>query len=397
MAPMRRLVPLALFLTAFVWFGPAAAQSASPDPSAKEAASTTDAARTVDALAVDERGWPVGDDPAAVADAAVGAWLERPAPTIAELAGRPAEEVCAALPTLVANPPPAAGTEVRLEERRAAPVADPEAEASFTYAAVRPGDVLDVVQVDLRRSGESWTVARIGFRVDPATVGRPWLQTPTASFAFVALSVLVLLGLLRPSPLRRALAHAGDTVRRHRRTVVGTMIVLYTVFGLGVLSGSGLPDACGEAVMVVVQQAVGQLGATEAYGSGDVARAAVVTFYQNFVVVTFSVHFLLSMLLGAPTYLLAIPQFFLLGVPFGLLGGASPLALLPVIALVAIELTAYFLVVSGGGIVLGTLFRRGFGAYPEAVRRAASLLVPSGLLLLFGAWYEAVVLIVFGI
>jgi len=69
-----------------------------------------------------------------------------------------------------------------------------------------------------------------------------------------------------------------------------------------------------------------------------------VTFYQNFVVVTFSVHFLLSMLLGAPTYLLALPQFFLLGVPFGLLGGASPLALLPVIVLVAIELTAYFLI-----------------------------------------------------
>ncbi|MFN2321609.1 MAG: hypothetical protein ABR510_01440 [Trueperaceae bacterium] len=392
---MRRLVPLALLLMAFVWLGPAAAQSAPPDPVAADAAAvgaTTDAV-----LAVDDRGWPVGDDPEVVADAAVGVWLERPAPTIAELAGRPVEEVCAALPALVANPPPTAGTEVRLAERRPASVADSEAEASFTYAAVRPGDVLDVVQVDLVRSDGAWSVARVGFRVDPASVGRAWLQTPIASFAFVALSVLVLLGLLRPSPLRRALAHARDTVRRHRRTVVGTMIVLYVVFGLGVLSGSGLPDACGEAVMVVVQQAVGQLGATDAYGSGDVARAAVVTFYQNFVVVTFSVHFLLSMVLGAPTYLLAIPQFFLLGVPFGLLGGASPLALLPVIALVAIELTAYFLVVSGGGIVLGTLFRRGFGAYPEAVRRAASLLVPSGLLLLFGAWYEAVVLIVFGL
>ena len=386
MAPMRRLAPLALLLTALLWLGPATAQQASADPAPSD-----------DALALDARGWPVGDDPAAVADAAVTVWLERPAPTIAELAGRPAEEVCAALPGLVANPPPAAGTEVRLTERRVAPVADAASEASFTYAAVRPGDVLDVVQVDLRRSEDAWTVARVGFRVDPATVGRPWLQTPGARLVFIALSVLALLGLLRPSPLRRALAYAGDTVRRHRRTVVGTMVVLYAVFGAGVLSGGTLPDACGDAVLLVAQDAVGQLGATEAYGSGDVARAAVVTFYQNFVVVTFSVHFLLSMLLGVPTYLLAIPQFFLLGIPFGLIGGASPLALLPVIALVAIELTAYFLVVSGGGIVLGTLFRRGFGAYPEAVRRAASLLVPSGLLLLFGAWYEAVVLIVFGI
>jgi fumarate reductase subunit C len=392
MERMRRLVPFVLLLAAWFWFGAAAAQDGPADPAAVDPPISDTAA-----LPLDERGWPYGDDPAAVADAAVTAWLERPAPTIADLAGRPAEEVCAALPGLVANPPPAAGTEVRLAERRAADVADPAAEASFTYAAVRPGDVLDVVQVDLTRTEEAWTVARVGFRVDPATTGRPWLQTPTASFAFVVLSALVLLSLLRPGPLRRALARAGETIRLHRRTVVGTMVVLYAVFGLGVLSGTTLPDACGEAVLVVVQDAVGQLGATAAYASGDVARAAVVTFYQNFVVVTFSVHFLLSLLLGAPTYLLAVPQFFLLGVPFGLLGGASPLALLPVIALVAIELTAYFLVVSGGGIVLGTLFRRGFGAYPEAVRRAASLLVPSGLLLLFGAWYEAIVLILGGI
>ncbi|MDF1524438.1 MAG: hypothetical protein P1P87_16675, partial [Trueperaceae bacterium] len=165
----------------------------------------------------------------------------------------------------------------------------------------------------------------------------------------------------------------------------------------GVLTGGGLPDACGEAVLEVVEGATTQLGAVSAYASGDVARAAVVTFYQNFVVVTFSLHFLLSLLLGAPTYLLAIPQFFVLGVPFGLLGGGDAASLVPVVALVVVELTAYFLVVSGGGILLGTLFRRGFGAYPDAVRRAASLLVPSGLLLLFGAWYEALLLIVFGI
>lgn len=379
MGPMRRLLAFVLFLTALAGGVPAAAQGA-PEP----------------ALALDDRGWPVGDEAGAVADAAVVAWLERPAPTLVELAGRPTEEVCAALPALVRNPPPPAGTEVRLDDRRAGSVADPEVEATFTYAAVRPGDVLDVVQVDLRREGADWTVARVGFRVDPAASGRVWLQTPAASWAFVALSALVVVLLLRPSPLRRALATARDTVRRHRRTVVATQVLLYAVFGLGVLAGSGLPDACGEAVLVVVADAVGQLGATEAYGSGDVARAAVVTFYQNFVVVTLSVHFLLSLLLGAPTYLLAIPQFFVLGVPFGLLGGAAPGDLVPVVVLIALELTAYFLVVSGGGIVLGTLFRRGFGAYPEAARRAASLLVPAGLLLLVGAWYEAILLVAFG-
>jgi hypothetical protein len=148
--------------------------------------------------------------------------------------------------------------------------------------------------------------------------------------------------------------------------------------------------------MAVLENAIGQLGASAAYGSGDVARAAVVTFYQNFVVVTFSVHFFLVLLFGIPSYLVAIPQFFLLGIPFGLLGGTTFFGLVPVLVLLVLELTAYFLVVSGGGVVLGTLFRRGFGAYPQAVRAAASLLVPAGLLLLVGAWYEAILLIAAG-
>jgi hypothetical protein len=393
---MRRPLHLLLVLTLLAVGALALAQGDAPSEAATDGAA--DPPPVAAALEVDERGWPLGEDPAAVADAAVAAWLERPAVSLVELAGRPTEEVCAALPELVANPPPPEGTRVVLEERRQAESDDPDA-ASFTYAAVRPVEVLDVVQVDLTRAGEGevWTVARVGFRVDPAATGRAWLQTPAASLGFVLLSALVLALLLRPSPLRRALATARATVRAHRRTVIATMVLLYATFGAGVLTGGGLPDACGEAVLAVVENATTQLGAVSAYASGDVARAAVVTFYQNFVVVTFSLHFLLSLLLGAPTYLLAIPQFFVLGVPFGLLGGADVAGLVPVVALVLIELTAYFLVVSGGGIVLGTLFRRGFGAYPDAVRRAASLLVPSGLLLLFGAWYEALLLIVFGI
>jgi hypothetical protein len=212
----------------------------------------------------------------------------------------------------------------------------------------------------------------------------------------VLLTLLVVLGLVRPSPLRRALAFGLSTARAHRTTIVVTMALLYGVFGLGALSGAALPPECDVAIMTVLETAVGQLGATAAYGSGDVARAAVVTFYQNFVVVTFSVHFFLVLLFGIPSYLVAFPQFFLLGIPFGLLGGTNFLGLVPVLVLLLLELTAYFLVVSGGGVVLGTLFRRGFAAYPQAVRAAASLLVPAGLLLLIGAWYEAVLVIAAG-
>jgi len=349
--------------------------------------------------ALDDRGWPVGDDPEAVADAAVLAWLEREPVAISELMAMPPEEVCRQLPETLQAPPPPPGTRVVVEDRR--PLAGAEADddrRAYTYAAVRPGDVLDVVQVDLTRGDEGWRVERVAFRTSGELTGvRAWLQTPAASVAFVALTLLVLAGLARPSPLRRGLAMGLATARRHRTTVGLTMGLLYVTFALGAAAGASLPPECDAAVLAVVEGAIDQLGAAQAYGSGEVARAAVVTFYQNFVVVTFSVHFFLTLLLGAPSYLLAVPQFFLLGVPFGLVGGASWLSLVPMILLVVVELTAYFLVISGGGIVLGTVFRRGFGAYPSAARQAASLLVPAGLLLLAGAWYEAVLLVLLGL
>lgn len=348
---------------------------------------------------LDDRGWPVGADPETVADAAVLAWLEREPVAIAELAALPAEEICRRLPETLQAPPPPPGTRVVLEDRRRLELEDaPDDRRAYTYAAVRPGDVLDVVQVDLTRSDAGWRVERVAFRTTGELDGvRAWLQTPAASAAFVALTLLVLFGLARPSPLRRGLAAGLATARRHRTTVALTMGLLYVTFALGAAAGSTLPPECDDAVLAVIEGAIEQLGASQAYGSGDVARAAVVTFYQNFVVVTFSIHFFLTLLLGVPSYLLAVPQFFVLGLPFGLVGAGSLLALVPMVVLIALELTAYFLVISGGGIVLGTIFRRGFGAYPSAARQAASLLVPAGLLLLAGAWYEAVLLVLLGL
>ena len=346
-------------------------------------------------LPLDDRGWPVGDDPETVADAAVLAWLEREPIAISELAALPPEEVCRRLPETLQAPPPPPGTRVVLEDRRLLELEPDDERRAYTYAAVRPGDVLDVVQVDLVPADDGWRVERVAFRTTGELTGvRAWLQTPTASVAFVALTLLVLFGLARPSPLRRGLAMGLATVRRHRTTVALTMGLLYVTFALGAGAGAALPPECDDAVLAIIESAIDQLGAGQAYGSGEVARAAVVTFYQNFVVVTFSVHFFLTLLLGVPSYLLAVPQFFLLGLPFGLVGGSSLASLVPMVVLVALELTAYFLVISGGGIVLGTIFRRGFGAYPSAARQAASLLVPAGLLLLAGAWYEAVLLVV---
>jgi hypothetical protein len=326
-----------------------------------------------------------GDDPAALADEAVRSWLERPQTALGDLVGRDASEVCRLLPELVAAPPPPQGTRVNVEDRRELPIDDPDARR-FTYSAVRPVDRLDVVQVDLEREEDGWRVRSVGFRVDAPDRG--WLASPIAGGIFAGLSLAMLLLLLRPSPLRRALASGVGYVREHRRLVFGTMIALYGAFAAGVWTGAALPPACDDAVMVVLGQALGQVGATDALLAGDPLRLAVTIFYQNFGVVTLLL-FWLGLIFGVPAYLLAFPQFFANGLPFGVLYDVTGVVgLLATVMLIVIELTAYFLVVAGGGMLLATIVRNGFGGFPLALRKTLAMLTIAAVLLVLGAWYE---------
>ncbi len=336
-------------------------------------------------------------DAGATADRAVEAWLAQEPPSFEALARLDTEELCRALPGLLTDPAPPAGTEVRIEDRVERPSDDPDVRV-FTYAAVRPVDQLDVVEVRVRRADGGWVSERVAFRSTTELRGvRAWLQTPAASWFFVGFTLLVLSMLVsRASPLRRWLATSASALREHRRLVTITMIVLYGIFGLGALLGTTLPEGCDEAVLEVVNTAVTSLGATEAYGSGHIGRAAVTTFYQNFVVVTLSVTFTLAALLGVPAYLFAAFSFFAQGIPFGLLGGGGLGEIGLVLVLLVLELTAYFLVVSGGGMLLATIWRKGLGSLPVGFSKLLAMLPVSMLLLLLGAWYEALVVILLG-
>lgn len=362
-----------------------------------------------------------GDDLAADpapqrADEAVQGWLDQPAVTLLPNMSMSAEEICEMLPAVLAGTAPPAGTQVRLEDRVERASDDPELRI-FTYAAVRPGDQLDVVEVRLRQQGTPslpppeadaastepslqplWEVEYVGFRSAQELSGvRAWLQTPTAWWLFVAFSLLVTVQLLtRGSQLRRWLTAGVAVVREHRRLVVVTQVVLYSLFGLGALAGSALPDECEVPILEVVTTAVTSLGATDAYGSGNVARAAVTTFYQNFVVVTLSVTFSLAALFGVPAYLFAGMSFFVQGIPFGLVGGAGPFELLLILILLVLELTAYFLIVAGGGMLLATLFSPGEGRLFNGYRKLLLMVPIAMLLLLAGAWYEPLILMLGG-
>ncbi|MEX2536455.1 MAG: hypothetical protein WD273_12740 [Trueperaceae bacterium] len=331
-----------------------------------------------------------GADPGATANRAVEAWLEQEPPQFAELSRMSPAELCQQLPGLVSTPAPEPGTRVNIDDRREL-ASDDEGVRTYSYSAVRPAGQLEVVQVSLVLEGDEWVAQPVGFRVSSG--GRDWLQQPAVAWLFGLFSIVVLFLLARPSFLRAWLARGMDVIRENRGLVLFTMLLLYGVFALGVVTGSGLPEECTDAALAVVNEAITAVGATEAYGSGNVARAAAVTFYQNFVVVTLSVTFSLALLFGVPAYLLSLVSFFVQAIPFGLVDAfASPQATF-VIVLILIELTAYFLVVAGGGILLRTLIRNGFGAFSLAVSRLALMLPIAMLLLLIGAWYEAAILV----
>ena len=336
---------------------------------------------------------PAGAEEAA--DAAVRDWLARQPLSFDRLSGLDAAQLCRELPGIVTQPPPPAGTDVNLDDRVERTTPDDGEERVFTYAASLQGGQLDVVEVRLRPADQGWEVVRVGFRTDSTLTGvRAWLQTPAASWTFIALSVLTVAMLfVRGSPLRAWLKRTRQAVAEHRRLVIITILALYGVFGLGVLSGSTLPESCDVAVVQIVEGAITSLGATAAYGSGDVPRAAAVTFYQNFVVVTLSVTFALAAVLGVPAYIYAAFSFFVQGVPFGLLGGGDAAQILALFVVLILELTSYFFVVSGGGMLLSTIWRGGFGRLPDGFRKLLSTLPVAMLLLMIGAWFEATALI----
>jgi hypothetical protein len=332
-----------------------------------------------------------GTDPGATADRAVSAWLEQEPPQLARLSQLSPTELCLELPNLVTNPAPEPGTRVNIDDRREL-ATDEEGMKRFSYSAVRPRGQLEVVQVTLEQEGDEWVARRVEYRMSQAG-GRDWLQRPATAWLFGLFSLVVLYLVVTPSFLRTWLARGIVVLRENRGVVLFTMILLYGLFALGVFTGSQLPEECTEAALTVVNQAITAVGASEAYGSGNVARAAAVTFYQNFVVVTLSVTFTLALLFGVPAYLLSMVSFFVQAIPFGLVDAfAGPEAIF-VIVLILLELTAYFLVVAGGGILLRTLVRNGFGALSLAVGRLLLMLPLAMVLLLVAAWYEAAALL----
>ena len=331
--------------------------------------------------------------PAGVADNAVRAWLERAPFNPVSLSTLSPEEVCRQLPTLLNNPAPPAGTTVNFQnrvERESTPTT-----RRYTYPVTFPGERLAVLEVNLKNQDGRWQIENVGIQTNAQAPTIPAvLQGPAAAWIFAAFSLLFIYLLVRPSFFRRWLAEGWGYLREHRRLTILTILLLYGLFGLGVFTGANLPPVCAQTVTQLVEEGVSQLGAAQAYESGNVARAAVVTLYQNFVmgavVTTYGVAFISF---GVLAYILNGARFLALGVPFGFLTQSDPATLLSIAILILVELMAYVLVTAGGGMLLVTLIRGGLAGFRLAFRKLTLMLPIAFLLLVIGAWYEAAIII----
>ncbi len=378
---MRRLFLALLLFTALsaVQGAPTAAGQSQTLPQQTPAAPTAQAGQT--------------RAPAAVADNAVRAWLAREPFDPVTLSSLSPEAVCRQLPTLLNNPAPPAGTTVNFENRVERD-STPEARR-YTYPVTFPGERLAVLEVNLKNQDGRWQIANVGVQTNVQTPTIPAaLQGPVAAWIFAAFSLLFIYLLVRPSFFRRWLAEGWGYLREHRRLTIVTISLLYGLFGLGVFTGANLPPVCAQTVTQLVEEGVSQLGAAQAYESGNVARAAAATLYQNFVmgavVTTYGVAFISF---GVLAYILNGARFLALGVPFGFLTQSDPATLLSIAVLILIELMAYVLVTAGGGMLLVTLIRGGLAGFRLAFRKLTMMLPIAFLLLVIGAWYEAAIII----
>jgi len=216
-------------------------------------------------------------------------------------------------------------------------------------------------------------------------------DSPYIGWIFVAFSLLLLYAALRKTFFRNWLLLGWQAILEHRRLVIGTSILLYGLFALGIATGLALPSECIDMAIEVIGGNLETIGIIEHLQNGDVLKTASITAAWNFVMGAFSTTFIPALLLGIPAYLFNSLRFFALAIPFA--GVFEPQLILHLPTLI-IELMAYILVTAGGGMLLVTLIKKGFRGLPEGIRKLWLMLPLALVLLVIGAWYESFSLIV---
>ncbi|GEM47471.1 hypothetical protein [Deinococcus cellulosilyticus] len=256
------------------------------------------------------------------------------------------------------------------------------------YVYPLEGRVTGNVQVQVGQNAGTWTVQSV--RTTLRNVGIPsWLKAPVFSWIFTALTVVILIGLLVPSPIRRGFVHAWKVAlsRPYRGWFWGTQILLYGSFILGISIAYQDREFARE-LQLYLNSTLSSTGIQQFMTGGVLGLATAITLW-NFVSGTFLTTFLPGLFLGFPAVIFNLFRFTILGI------GLSPALIptshfIPHIPVIVLELQAYIFVASFAVVTTVRIFREGFG---KAVKDYPLALLVAFVFLLLGNWYEAIELL----
>ena len=306
------------------------------------------------------------------------------APTIEEM-------LEAARAEIAFDPPPAEVTVLHETMRSVSEPAAGRWQFDFDYISPeRDG----TVRVTLELRPEGWREVSVLDLDRPRT----WLQAlqdppilahPAAGLVFLALTIAAVASLISPrSVVRRAIVSGVATIRAHPGPYLAASISIYGLFLLGTFLGAGDPGLR-QQIASTVGSALDRLHALSAAArSGSVLHAAAVIFWNNLfsgVGLTAA----LAIPLGILAFVVNGARFLIFGI--ALAPGSAPTALLLLhVPTIIVELQAYILPTAGGAAILTGALRGGWGGFREGLRALGALTALGVLVLVVGAWYEAV-------
>ncbi len=333
--------------------------------------------------------------PEQVANNAVTEWLGQERVSIQSLSGLPLDDACVALPQVLNSPPE--GLDVNLNAQKSVPLqaeTDAQEVIRFSYPASQPGDILGSVRVELVQAEGNWQLSSVRYFPELGEDAvRTWLSGPVGAIVFTLFSALIIYYSIRKSRFRALLTEGIGYLKQHKRITIFTIALLYGLFALGYVAGTGLSQPCGDFLTSLVQQSIEQLGVKEAAINADVMGLSAGIFYQNFTLGTLVTTLIPASLFAIPAYLFNGSRFFALALLFGYNGLGGFLGVILALILFLVELMAYILVTAGGGMFLMTLIREGFKSFRLASRKLFLMVPIAMVLLIIGAWYESLIII----
>lgn len=330
--------------------------------------------------------------PGKVADEAVKAWQSKGknfelTQLLQNLPAEP-QELCKELTSLGPFPNLIKEIEINFEDRLL--IEETETAQVYAYATKVTDSVLGQVKVKLIRqasTADQWEAESVKLNLsnsNPSPLSN--FNYPVAGWLFLLFSASLVYLCLRPSFFRDWLLRGVNVLREHRRITLGTIIFFYFTFGLGLITGKNTPPECHAYLVEVINTGISDIGIVEILESKDVARLAAAISFWNFSMGAITTTFLPASFFALPAYLLNFFRFFYLAIPFA---NAPPLAMFLHLPVIIVELLAYILVTTGGGMFLATLIRQGWKAYREGLEKLFLMIPIALVLLVIAAWYES--------